>query len=249
MKIIISPAKKMINECNYIQDMTTPIFLDKTKQLLNHLQQLSYEDLKKLLACNDEIATLNYQRFQNMQLDANLNPALLSYDGIQYKYMAPDVFEDSYYPYINQHLRILSGFYGILKPLDGIVPYRLEMQAKLKTNFCKNLYDYWKEDIYKELTKDTKIILNLASDEYSKCISKYLTPDIQFINFTFAENVNGKLKEKGVYVKMARGEMVRYMAENQIENLEQIKQFNRLGFTYSSELSTNTHYVFIKGDN
>ncbi len=249
MKIIISPAKKMINECNYIQDMTTPIFLDKTKQLLNHLQQLSYEDLKKLLACNDEIASLNYQRFQNMQLDTNLNPALLSYDGIQYKYMAPDVFEDSYYPYINKHLRILSGFYGILKPLDGIVPYRLEMQAKLKTNFCKNLYDYWKEDIYKELTKDTNIILNLASDEYSKCISKYLTGDIQFINFTFAENVNGKLKEKGVYVKMARGEMVRYMAENQIENLEQIKQFNRLGFTYSSELSTNTHYVFIKGEN
>ncbi len=248
MKIIISPAKKMINECNYIQDMTTPIFLDKTKQLLNHLQQLSYEDLKKLLACNDEIASLNYQRFQNMQLDTNLNPALLSYDGIQYKYMAPDVFEDSYYPYINKHLRILSGFYGILKPLDGIVPYRLEMQAKLKTNFCKNLYDYWKDDIYKELTKDTNIILNLASDEYGKCISKYLTPDIQFINFTFAENVNGKLKEKGVYVKMARGEMVRYMAENQIENLEQIKQFNRLGFTYSSELSTNTHYVFIKGE-
>lgn len=249
MKIIISPAKKMINECNYIQDMTTPIFLDKTKQLLDYLKQLSYEDLKKLLACNDEIATLNYQRFQNMQLNANVNPALLSYDGIQYKYMAPDIFEENYYPYINQHLRILSGFYGILKPLDGIVPYRLEMQAKLKTNFCKNLYDYWKDDIYKELTKDTKIILNLASDEYSKSISKYLTPDIQFINFTFAEYVNGKLKEKGVYVKMARGEMVRYMAENQIEELEQIKQFNRLGFTYSSELSTITHYVFIKGDN
>jgi len=249
MKIIISPAKKMINECNYIQDMTTPIFLDKTKQVLDYLKQLSYEELKKLLACNDEIATLNYQRFQNMRLDTNLNPALLSYDGIQYKCMAPDVFEDSYYPYINKHLRILSGFYGILKPLDGIVPYRLEMQAKLKTNFCKNLYDYWKDDIYKELTKDTNIILNLASDEYSKCISKYLTGDIQFINFTFAENVNGKLKEKGVYVKMARGEMVRYMAENQIENLEQIKQFNRLGFTYSSELSTNTHYVFIKGEN
>ena len=248
MKIIISPAKKMKNDCAYIQDMSTPVFIDKAQQLLDILQQYSYPELKKLLACNDEIATLNYQRYQTMQLDHNVNPALLSYDGIQYQYMAPDVFEDSYYPYINQHLRILSGFYGILKPMDGIVPYRLEMQAKLKTDVCKNLYDFWKDAIYQELCKDTKVILNLASDEYSKCVTKYITSDIQLINFTFAEMVNGKPKEKGVYVKMARGEMVRYMAENQIEDLEEIKTFNRLGFTYSHELSTSNHYVFIKGD-
>ena len=210
MKIIISPAKKMVNECNYIQDMSTPVFMDKTKQLLSLLKELDYEQLKKLLVCNDEIATLNYDRFQSMELDNNLNPALLSYDGIQYKYMAPDIFEDSYYPYIHEHLRILSGFYGILKPMDGIVPYRLEMQAKLKTDFCKNLYDYWKDDIYQELTKDDAVILNLASDEYSKVVTKY-AKDITVINCTFAEIVNGKLKEKGVYVKMARGEMVRYM--------------------------------------
>ena len=248
MKIIISPAKKMINECNYIQELSTPIFLEKTKELLSYLQTLDYETLKKLLVCNDEIAQLNFKRFQNMDLDNNLNPALLSYDGIQYKYMAPDIFEESYYPYINEHLRILSGFYGILKPMDGIVPYRLEMQAKLKTTFCKSLYDYWKDIIYKELTANDSIILNLASDEYSKVITKY-AKDVTIITCTFAELVNGKLKEKGVYVKMARGEMVRYMAENRIENIEEIKQFNRLGYTYSPTHSTDTNYVYIKGEN
>ena len=245
MKIIISPAKKMINECNYILDMSTPIFLDKTKQLLNHLQHLPYTELKKLLACNEEIATLNYQRFQNMQLNDNVNPALLSYDGIQYKYMAPDIFEESFYPYINKHLRILSGFYGLLKPFDGIVPYRLEMQAKLNTSFCKNLYDFWKDDIYNELIKDSNIVLNLASDEYSKCITKYVTKDIQFINFTFAEYVNGKLKEKGVYVKMARGEMVRFMAEHQISDIRDIRAFDRLDYQYDPERSDDTTYVFL----
>lgn len=246
MKIIISPAKKMVNDCAYIQTTSIPVYLKKAEQLHQYLKQLSYEELKKLLACNDEIAQLNYQRYQTMDLKKNLNPALLSYDGIQYQYMACDLFPDFYYPYINEHLRILSGFYGILKPMDGIVSYRLEMQAKLNTPFCNNLYDFWKDDLYQELTKEDSIILNLASNEYSKCITKYATKEVQIITCTFGEQINGTIKEKGVYVKMARGEMVRYMAENQIENIEDIKHFNRLGFTYHPELSTETNYVFIK---
>lgn len=249
MKIIISPAKKMINDCAYITEMSIPVFIEKTKKLQTYLASLSYVELKKLLVCNEDIAKLNYQRYQNMDLSYNVTPALLSYDGIQYKYMAPDVFEEDYFTYVNQHLRILSGFYGILKPMDGVVPYRLEMQAKLKTDFCKNVYDYWKDELYKELTKEDSIILNLASDEYSKAILKYCTNENRVIQCTFGELINDKVKEKGVYVKMARGEMVRYMAENNIQNIEEIKNFNRLGFTYNEMLSNENHYVFImKGE-
>ena len=252
MKIIISPAKGMREDTEYPKFQNMPVFLQQTNKILEYIKALSYEDLKKLLACNDAIARLNYDRFQTMDLHNNLSAALLTYDGIQYKYMAPNVFEDKYFEYVQKHLRILSGFYGILKPLDGIVPYRLEMQAKFKTPFCNNLYDYWMDSIYSELVSSEVAaalpveILNLASDEYSKVISKYLTDKVKFVTVSFGEIENGKVKEKGVYVKMARGEMVRYMAENNIENIGDIKSFDRLGYSYNHKLSTNEKYVFIK---
>lgn len=245
MKIIISPAKKMMIE-ETIPWKTLPHFIEKTEQLKNYLSSLNIEDLKKLLACNDSIAELNYERYSSMDLKKNLSPAILSYDGIQYKYMSPSVFSDEYFRYIENHLRIISGFYGILRPFDGIVPYRLEMHAKLKTDFCRDLYDYWGDDIYKELTRDDKTILNLASSEYSKTITKYAKDDAKIINCIFGEETDGKVREKGVYVKMARGEMVRYMAENAIEDLDGIRLFDRLGFSFSPERSDDSCYVFLK---
>ena len=230
MKIIISPAKKMNMDADFLPPRNTPVYLEKANKLKDYLQTLDYGELKRLLSCNDEIARLNYERYQNMDLSSNTNPAILSYEGIQYKYMAPQVFEDDHFEYIERHLRIISGFYGILKPFDGVVPYRLEMQAKLKSDFCRNLYDYWQEDIYRELIREDNTILNLASAEYSKTIEKYLTTDIKYVTCIFGELIDGKVLEKGVYVKMARGEMVRFMAENAIKNIEQIKSFDRLGF-------------------
>lgn len=160
--------------------------------------------------------------------------------------MAPQVFEYDYFAYIEERLRILSGFYGILKPFDGVVPYRLEMQAKLKTAFCHNLYDYWQDDIYRDLTRNDTTILNLASAEYSKTVEKYLTADVNYITCKFGELIGGKVIEKGVYVKMARGEMVRFMAEKAVEDLDEIKEFNRLGFVYRDELSDEKTFVFVK---
>lgn len=247
MKIIISPAKRMMTE-EVLDYKQLPCFLERTEKLRRYLKGLSYDELKKLLVCNDEIASLNYERYQSMDLERNLSPAVLSYDGIQYKYMAPQVFEDEYFNYIEKHLRILSGFYGILRPFDGIVPYRLEMQARLKTDFCKNLYDFWGANLYNELIKDDNVILNLASKEYSRAVKKYLTDDITYIACIFGEEINGKVTEKGVYVKMARGEMVRYMAGNNIEDIEKIKSFNRLGFKYNEKLSNEKNFVFLKGE-
>lgn len=245
MKIIISPAKKMMYE-DVVPHKQLPVFLDKTKRLTAYLKSLTYDELKKLLDCNDKIAMLNFERYANMDVYKNLTPAILSYDGIQYKYMAPQVFEDSYFDYIENNLRILSGFYGVLKPFDGVTPYRLEMQTKLKTDFCRNLYDFWGDNIYREVKDD--LILNLASEEYAKAVRKYLESQVRFVDCTFGELIDGMVREKGVYVKMARGEMVRFMAERNIRDVNDIKSFNRLGFKYSDKLSEENKFVFLKGE-
>ena len=225
MKIIISPAKKM-EICNDdILSESTPCFIEKTQILYEVLRNLSYEDLKLLLSCNDDIALLNFERYAHMNLKKNLTPAILSYNGIQYKYMAPNVFNNNEFDYLKRHLRILSGFYGILNPFDGVVPYRLEMQAKLKFDNYKNLYNFWGDSIYKELTKNDNIILNLASKEYSKTVEKYLTSKDLFITCIFGTLKDSKIKIKATEAKMARGLMVRYLAENQIENVEKIRKF------------------------
>ena len=246
LKIIISPAKKMINDPDSLECTDSPYFIDKTEVLKKELQSKSYADLKKLWACNDSIAELNYHRLENMDLYRNATPAILSYDGIRFKYMAPAVFDINQFDYIQKHLVILSGFYGALRPFDSVVPYRLEMQAKLKFGEYKNLYDFWKDDIYSFVTRDCDTVINLASEEYSKTVSKYITADKRFITCTFADMVDGKLVEKGTKCKMACGEMVRFMAENNIENPEEIKKFNRLNYEFSREYTTENNIVFIQ---
>ena len=132
MRIIISPAKKMKVDTDCFPYRDLPKFLTNTEEICGQLQSMSYEELKKLWKCNDQIAELNVRRLRDMDLLGPLTPAVLAYEGIQYQYMAPSVFMDQEYAYIQEHLRILSGFYGILRPFDGVTPYRLEMQAKLK---------------------------------------------------------------------------------------------------------------------
>ena len=180
-----------------------------------------------------------------MDLRKCLTPAILAYDGIQYTYMAPAVFEQRYFDYVQEHVRILSGFYGSVKPMDGVVPYRLEMQAKAAVDGTKNLYDFWGDSLYREVLPGDRIIINLASKEYSKCIEKYLQPQDRFITVVFGELSNGKVVQKGVYAKMARGEMVRFAAEINAQSHEQLKAFDR-GYRFDKERSTETEYVFIR---
>ena len=143
MRIIISPAKQMKIDTDSFVCTELPVFTDRAEILKDWIRSLSYEEQKTLWACNDKIARQNAERFAHMDLTKNLTPALLAYDGIQYTYMAPAVFEDGQYDYVQEHLRILSGFYGVVKPLDGVVPYRLEMQAKAAAGVHRNLYDFW----------------------------------------------------------------------------------------------------------
>lgn len=246
MRIIISPAKKMKVDTDSFPYRDLPVFLSNTEEICGELQSMSYEELKKLWKCNDQIAQLNVRRLQDMDLYNRLTPAVLAYEGIQYQYMAPGVFTDQEFGYIQEHLRILSGFYGILRPFDGVTPYRLEMQAKLKIGACKDLYAYWGDRLVQTLCAECNCILNLASREYSICVSKYLPDTARFITCVFGEENDGKVIEKGTMCKMARGEMVRFMAQYQIENPDQIKSFDRLNYRFDESRSDDSTYIFLR---
>ncbi|WP_026493040.1 peroxide stress protein YaaA [Butyrivibrio sp. XPD2002] len=246
MRIILSPAKKMNVDTDKLEYKGLPVFLEQTEKILDWLRKQSHVDLQKLWGCNDKIAEQNYERIAKMDLHKRLTPAILSYEGIAFQYMAPAVFEDSSFDYVQEHLRILSGFYGVLKPMDGVTPYRLEMQAKARIDGSKDLYDLWGARLYDEVSDGSGVIINLASKEYSKCIEKYLKEDDRYITVNFCEMSGDKLVTKGTYAKMARGEMVRFMAENQIEDPGDIRKFDRLGYAYRDDLSDDTEIVFVK---
>ena len=245
MRFVISPAKKMVDEAA-LPHQDLPVFIERAERLRDWMRSLSYAEQKKLWACSDAIAEQNAERLEHMDLRRNLTPALLAYDGIQYTYMAPAVFEDGHLAYVQDHLRILSGFFGVLKPFDGVVPYRLEMQAKAAVDGFSNLYDFWGDSLYREVIDDDRIIVNLASKEYSKAIEKYLQPEDTYITCVFGELAGGKVMQKGVYAKMARGEMVRYLASVQASEPEQIKQFAWSDYTFDEKRSTNTSFVFVR---
>ena len=221
MRIILSPAKKMQHDENGPAYRDLPVFLSDAEKIKDSLKEKSFSELKALWACNEKITEQNIERLSSMNLREKLTPALLSYDGIAYQYMAPTVFETEMLSYVQEHLRILSGFYGIVRPMDGVTPYRLEMQAKLEIDGAKNLYDYWGDRLY-------------------------LQPDDRYISCNFFEEQEGKLVQKGVYCKMARGEMVRFMAENRVEEPEGIKHFSVMEYRFSEELSSEKEYIFVR---
>lgn len=244
MRIIFSPAKKMNEELDILAPTGLPIYIKQTEEILSWMRRQSHETLQTLWKCNDSIASLNFERLEHMNLRSRLTPAILSYEGIAYQYMAPAVFEKLQFAYVQAHLRILSAFYGVLKPMDGVTPYRLEMQAKASVGNSRDLYALWGSRLYDEVRDDSGIIINLASKEYAKCIEKYLAAGDTYITVTFCERSGGKLVTKGTYAKMARGEMVRYMAQMQIENPRDIRGFDRLGYIYRADMSSDTEYVF-----
>ena len=249
MRIIIAPAKKMVVDTDSFNIDSLPIFLKQTEQLKTILQSLSFKELKALWKCNDSIAKLNAERLSNMDLRHRLTPAIISYEGIQYRYMAPGVMETAHLDYIREHLRILSGFYGLLRPFDGVTPYRLEMQAKLAVDGCRDLYQFWGDRLARQLVSETDFVLDLASKEYSKAVEPHLPKSVRFVTCTFGEWKDGKVIEKGTLCKMARGQMVRWLAENNVTNRSDIRLFDQLGYRFQAELSTEKHDVFLKNLN
>lgn len=247
MRVILSPAKKMTVDTDSLPWRDLPQFLPEAQALCQVLQGMSEAQLKALWKCNDQIAQLNVDRLRHMDLHTCLTPAVLAYQGLQYQYMAPAVFTDAAYAYVQEHVRILSGLYGLLRPLDGVTPYRLEMQAKLAVGEHQDLYGYWGDRIALALAEETDCVLNLASKEYSLCVSRHLPESMRFITCVFAQEQQGKLVEKGTMCKMARGELVRRMAEYHVTDPEQLKDIPVLTYRFSLEYSEENRYVFLMG--
>ncbi|MBM6925862.1 peroxide stress protein YaaA [Pseudoflavonifractor phocaeensis] len=248
MRVIISPAKKMRVDTDSFAVRALPAFLPEARRLLVALTAMDGPSLKRLWKCNDAITALNLDRLAHMELERDLTPALLSYQGIQYQYMAPGVFSRNQLEYVQEHLRILSGFYGLLRPFDGVTPYRLEMAASLSVDGHKDLYAFWGDRLAAALATETGLVVNLASKEYSRAVSPHLPPAVRFLTCTFGELIGDKVVEKGTMCKMARGQMVRWMAEHDAAGAEELQAFADLGYRFDPQRSTPEHYVFLKED-
>ncbi len=248
MRIIISPAKQMVRDLDGLAPESMPVFLNEACEIAGWLRGLSYEEARALWGCSDKLARPNYEQLAEMDLERGLTPAILAYDGIAFKYMAPSVFETGQLAYVQQNLRILSGLYGALRPMDGVVPYRLEMQAKARVAGTRNLYEYWGDRICREVTRGDHLVVNLASKEYSRVVEGHLAPGDRLVTCVFAEREGGRLVQKGVYCKMARGEMVRFAAERGIEDPEELKAFDRLGYRFSEKDSSPELFTFIMNE-
>lgn len=244
MKVIIAPAKIMKIDRDSFPIQSKPQFLDKTRILERFLKSRSNEQLKDLWHASENVTEQSILQLENMNLDERLTPAILAFSGIQYQYMAPDLFTQPALDYIQKNLRILSGFYGMLRPFDGVCPYRLELNTKMVGFRDYSLYHFWGSDIAENLFQEDNIVIDLASKQYTRLVKPYLSQGRQLITVDFQELKNDKWKTVGVHAKMARGEMVRYIAEKQIKNPTDLQDFNDFEFQFEPDVSTKDHYVF-----
>jgi len=235
MKIIISPAKKLAND-NVINKGTTIQFLEETKYLVNELKTYSVNDIKSLMNLSDNLAQLNWQRFQDWNTE-NVGQALFMFKGDVYQGLKAETLTNIELDFAQENLRILSGLYGLIKPKDLIYPYRLEMGTKLITKTGNNLYKFWENRLHQALLSELRNeeeIINLASEEYSKAIhlNKFSNPVITPV---FKDFKNGKLKVISFFAKRARGEMVNFIIKNKIRKSENLKSFSNLGYQFTEE--------------
>lgn len=247
MLIIVSPTKTMKE--NIVGTEEPLFFANISKAIMKELQKLKEEDIKTLMKVNDKIAELNFNRYHNFKFDDQGTKAIEAYQGLQYQYMDIDTLDKKGKKFADKHLRILSGLYGVLKPNHVVYPYRLEMQAKLSVNGHKDLYDLWKETISDHLIKELDnhkepIILNLASNEYSKVLNKHCKKYMITIQLKIEKN--GKIKTESTQAKMARGRMVSYLLRNRVETLDALKKFQEDGYQFEESLSNEHEYVFVK---
>lgn len=237
MKIIISPAKSFKHFDNI--DTEELLFPEKTKILVNKIKKLSMNEIGNLNMTNDKLTEKAYYDYQEFDFRDLSNPALFSYDGLVFKQFKMEDFTDI--NYLNNHVYIISALYGLLKPMTGIRDYRLYFD-----NTRYDLYDFWKDDLYKKLYEDNDLVLNLASKEYSKTIRPFLKKTDKFITIDFKEVRDGKLKSVVAYMKQARGQMLREIITRKIEDVDEIKKLDINGYTYDPYNSTEKCLTFVR---
>lgn len=254
MLIVISPAKTLDYENPAKTKVSTiPDYLQQSQQLINRLRKFSTLDISELMNVSQKIADLNFDRYESWKkpfTSENAKQAVLAFKGDVYTGLDAESLTSAELKFAQNHLRILSGLYGLLKPLDLMQPYRLEMGTKLETDRGKNLYEFWNLDITEGLNKQLKNIkssylINLASNEYFKSVKpKNLNAEI--ITPAFKEFKNGEYKMIGVYAKKARGLLSRYIIKNKISDPEKIKLFTEEGYRYNKQLSLGNNWVFTR---
>ena len=254
MITLLSPSKKLnFNEQNIVHSHTECDFIQSAEVLANEAKNLTEDDLKELMHISDNLAKLNRERFDRWSLPfspSNAKQAILAFDGGVYSGLKAEEFEEKDFNFAQDHLRILSGLYGILKPLDLIQPYRLEMGVSFNNKRGKNLYEFWKDDLTKNLNNTLKkhknpTIVNCASIEYFSAIdlNKF---NGEILSVIFKEYRNDELKFISFNAKKARGLMTQYIMRNRIDNRNDIKDFNYENYSFDSKLSDESTFVFTR---
>ena len=254
MLILLSPAKTLDYSIDPKSNHTAPQFLNQSAKLIKILKQKEPKEISSLMGLSDKLASLNFDRYQSWKaskvISGDVKPSVLVFKGDVYQGLSADTLNAKQLKFAQKHLRILSGLYGILKPMDLIKPYRLEMGTKLETDKGKNLYEFWGSSIQKNIIKDldeqkSDLIINLASKEYFSVLGKI--PDhLNIVSPVFKDFKNGKHKIISFYAKKARGLMTRWIIENNIKDFEKLSRFNTDGYYYCSKQSTATEPVFLR---
>lgn len=254
MKLVISPAKTLDFESAPVtKTHSNPWFLANSQQLIDQLKELSQADVASLMKLSDKLAALNVARFGSWETPftpENAKQAILAFKGDVYTGLDAEHFSEDDFSFAQDHLRILSGLYGLLKPLDLIQPYRLEMGTKFANSRGKNLYEFWDmlltDTLNKEFSNEKEpVLINLASNEYFKAI-KVKSLQAEIITPVFKDWKNGQYKMISFYAKKARGLMAAYIIKNRLKDPEQLKCFDSEGYYFSQEQSTGNKWVFLR---
>lgn len=254
MITVISPAKKLSDECHaYEADHSQPAYLVKSTELVDQLKSYEPSHLQSLMGISEKLSVLNWERYQSWNPSFSSNnsrQAFFTFKGDTYTGLDADTLSSEDLSFSQNHTRILSGLYGVLKPLDLIMPYRLEMGTKIENKFGKNLYDFWGDELVADLEKDlsnhdSRYIVNCASVEYFKSIDKD-SLNGKVITPVFKEIKEGKARIVSFFAKKARGMMARYIIQNQINDPDEIRKFDLGGYEYNDSLSNTMEPVFTR---
>ena len=254
MIIVLSPAKTLDYSVPTKENHTVPQFLSQSSKLIKTLKAKEPKDIASLMGLSDKLATLNFDRYQSWTAakteSAESKPSLFVFKGDVYQGLKADELNKSDVKFAQKHLRILSGLYGILRPLDVIKPYRLEMGTKLKTDTASNLYEFWGNKIQANINNELKLqksnlLVNLASKEYFSVLGK-MPEGINVVSPVFKDYKNGQYKIISFYAKKVRGTMTNWLIKNKIKDAKSINKFAEEGYYFSKELSTPTEPVFLR---
>ena len=254
MLIVLSPAKTLDYSIDPKSNHTAPQFLSQSSKLIKTLKEKEPKDIASLMGLSDKLATLNFDRYQSWKaskvVSNNTKPSMLVFKGDVYQGLDAENFNSNELKFAQKHLRILSGLYGILRPMDVIKPYRLEMGTKLQTPKGKNLYEFWGNAIQENVLDDlgsqkSDLLINLASKEYFSVLGK-MPEYVNVISPVFKDYKNGKHKIISFYAKRARGLMAKWIIQQKVKDFEKLSDFNLDGYYYSEKESTSTEPVFLR---